>query len=150
MHTDIITSVPTPITFILFPFLIAGFIVNALLIYIFLAKKDVSFGKSFLGALYAYSVLALFGLCISFYHTLSANFLWFLIFYLIAIGVQWIITIPLYRKEQVSKFRLLTISVINNTIIFSILTYMLFYGTGVVIKYINLVKITLQHQGLNF
>ena len=150
MHTDIITSVPTPIIFILFPFLIAGFLINTLFIYLFLAKKNVSFGKSMLGAFYSYLVLAVFGLCISFYNNLSANFLWFLLYYAIAVGVQWIITIPLYRNEQVSKFRLLYTSIIGNTIIFSVFVYILFYGTGVVLKYINLVKIAVEQQGLTF
>jgi hypothetical protein len=58
--------------------------------------------------------------------------------------------IPYFREYGFNKIKLLITSAIGNTLVFGILTYMLFYGTGVVQKYLDLIRITLQNQGFNF
>ena len=142
--------VPTPITFVLFPFLILGFVLNSLIIWLFLSNKKVGFGKSFVSSLISYLILAVFGLCITFYANVSANFLWFLVYYLLAIIIEWLVLMPYFREFQFRNFKLLLTSIIGNTVIFAILTYMVFYKTGVIDHYINLVKIALQEQGITF
>ncbi len=141
-------ALPTPMLYVIFPFLLIGFVINGLIIWLF-TKKDVPIDKSYWMALLSYAVVAVLGLFISVHNDLTSNF-WMLIIYLgLAIFFEWLFLFAYFQKYTYSWFRCAFISGISNVLTFGVATYFLFYGTGLLTKYANVVKIQLEQGIIN-
>lgn len=138
---------PTPILFAVFPFLLAGFVVNGFLIWLF-TKKDVPIDKSYWMGLISYSVVAVLGLFITFNHSTTANFWSLMIYFGLAFIFEWFYLVVYFQKYSYSWFRCLIISAVANVLTFGAAVYSLFWHTGLLTKYADVVKIQLQSTGI--
>ncbi len=136
-------ALPTPILYVIFPFLLIGFVINGLVIYLF-TKKDVPIDKSYWMSLLSYAVVAILGLFISVHNDVTANLWVFLLYFGLAIIYEWLFLFAYFQKYTYSWFRCAYISGISNVLTFGIAVYFFFYGTGLLTKYANLMKIQLE------
>lgn len=137
-------TLPTPILYAIFPFLLLGFILNGFFIWLF-TKKDIPIDKSYWMALVSYAVVGLLGIFFSFKDSVNYNFIIFLIFYLLSVVIQWFYLVVYFQKYSYSWFRSLIISLVSNTLTYAIAVYYLFYNTGILTKYAELVRIQIQN-----
>lgn len=140
-------ALPTPILYVIFPFLLIGFVVNGLVIFLF-TKKDVPIDKSYWMALLSYAVVALLGMFISMHNNVATNFWMLMLYFGVALFFEWLFLYAYFQKYTYSWFRCAYISIISNTLTFGAAVYFLFYGTGLLTKYANFVKIQLEYQGI--
>lgn len=140
-------TLPTPILYAVFPFLLAGFVLNGFIIWLF-TKKDVPIDRSYWMALVSYSVVAVIGLFITFNNSETANFWSFMLYFLLAVVFEWFYLVAYFQKYSYSWFRSLIISGIANFLTFGAAIYFIFYGTGILTKYANIVKIQIENVNL--
>ncbi len=146
MNTTVF-SFPTPILYAIFPFLLIGFVINGFVIWLF-TRKDVPIDKSYWMSLLSYVFVAVLGLFISLHNSASANLIFLLIYYVLAMFFEWLFLFAYFHKYTYSWFRCAYISAISNTITFGAAVYFIFWGTGLLTRYADLVKIQLEQ--LNF
>jgi len=137
-------TLPTPILYAVFPFLLGGFVLNGFVIWLF-TKKDVPIDKSYWMALLSYAVVAVLGLFISLNNSANANLFALLLYYIIAVFFEFLFLYAYFQKYTYSWFRCVFISGISNTITFGAAVYFFFWGTGLLTKYADLVKIQIEN-----
>jgi hypothetical protein len=140
-------ELPTPILYAVLPFLLIGFVINGFVIWLF-TRKDVPIDKSYWMSLLSYVAVAVLGLFISVYNSPNNNFLMLLLYYILAIFFEWLFLYAYFQKYTYSWFRCAFISAISNTATFAIAIYFFFWGTGLLTKYANLVKLQLENINL--
>ncbi len=140
-------TLPTPILYAIFPFLLAGFVINGFVIWLF-TRKDVPIDKSYWMSLLSYAVVATLGLFISLHNSTADNFWAFVIYFVIALFFEWFFLFAYFQKYTYSWFRCAFISGISNVLTFGAAIYFFFYKTGLLTKYANFVKIQLETQGI--
>lgn len=140
-------ALPTPILYVVLPFLLAGFVVNGFVIWLF-TKKDVPIDKSYWMALLSYAAVAVLGLFISVHNNVTDNFWSLMLYFVLAAFFEWLFLYAYFQKYTYSWFRCAFISATSNLITFAAAVYFLFYGTGLLTKYANFVKIQLETQGI--
>ncbi len=138
---------PTPILYVVLPFLLLGFIINGFVIWLF-TKKDVPIDKSYWMSLLSYVVVAILGLFLSMHNNTTINFWVLILYFVLAVFFEWLFLFAYFQKYTYSWFRCAYISGISNLLTFGIAVYFLFYGTGLLTKYANFVKIQLENQGI--
>ncbi|MBN2893354.1 MAG: hypothetical protein JXL97_15890 [Bacteroidales bacterium] len=140
-------ALPTPILYVIFPFLLVGFILNGFIIWLF-TRKDVPIDKSYWMALLSYAVVAVLGLFISMHNNVADNFWMLMVYFGVALVFEWLFLYAYFQKFTYSWFRCVFISGVSNVLTFGTAIYFLFYGTGLLTKYANFVKIQLENQGI--
>ena len=140
-------ALPTPILYVVLPFLLIGFVLNGFIIWLF-TRKDVPIDKSYWMSLLSYAVVAGLGLFISMHNNSAANFWSLMLYFVVALFFEWLFLYAYFQKYTYSWFRCAFISGISNTLTFGLAVYFLFYGTGLLTKYANFVKIQLETQGI--
>lgn len=134
MTYTVLTSLTLIITFLY----IAIVLIDAFVIWMFTGKTGVSFLKSFVGALLANITTAVLGFFIGLGSDSKINLIWFGIAIIVNIFIEWLIYIPFFQKNGVTKTRLLVISLISNSIVFLVLAFLLFYKTGILTQYFDI------------
>ncbi len=140
-------QIPTPILYSIFPFLLLGFVVNGFIIWLF-TKKDIPIDKSYWMSLLSYAAVATLGLFISLNNNATTNFWSLMLYFLLAVFFEWLFLYAYFQKYTYSWFRCAFISGVSNVITFSAIIYFFFYGTGLLTKYADFVKIQLETQGI--
>jgi hypothetical protein len=140
-------TIPTPILYAVLPFLFIGFVINGFVIWLF-TKKDIPLDHSYWMSLLSYIVVATLGLFISVHNSTSSNLWALLLYYVVSMFFEWLFLYAYFQKYTYSWFRCAYISAISNTITFGIAVYSFFWGTGLLTKYADFVKIQLQHVKL--
>jgi hypothetical protein len=131
-------SILTPLTLIIAVLYLAIVFIDAFVIWMFTAKAGVNFWKALLGASLANITTAVFGLFIGFNSNNKSNLIWFLVAVIVNILIEWLIYIPIYKKNEVTKTKLFIISLISNVIVFTVLAFLFFYKTGILTQYFDL------------
>jgi len=130
-------SILTSLTIIAWPLLIAGFIVETFIFWMFTGKTRVSFWKSIITVFTANLTTAILMFFISFYANNEINLLWYLIAFALAIVIEWLVYIPFFYNKETHGFKLLLISAIGNSTTFLLIGFLLFYQNGLLDKYLT-------------
>lgn len=137
-------TLPTPILYAVLPFLLIGFLINGFVIWLF-TRKDVPLDKSYWMALLSYSVVAVLGLFISVHNSANMNLFALLLYFGVAVFFEWLFLYAYFQKYTYSWFRCAFISGVSNTITFGAAIYFFFWGTGLLTKYAEIVKIQIEN-----
>lgn len=137
-------TLPTPILYAVLPFLLIGFLVNGFVIYFF-TKKDVPLDKSFWMSLLSYATVAVLGLFISVNNSTSTNLFFLMMYYVLSMFFEWLFLYAYFQRYTYSWFRCAFISAVSNTITFGTAIYFFFWGTGLLTKYADLMKIQIEN-----
>jgi len=140
-------TIPTPILYAVLPFLLAGFVINGFVIWLF-TKKDIPIDKSYWMSLLSFGAVAVLGLFISMHANVTHNFWALMLYFALAVFFEWLFLFAYFQKYTYSWFRCAFISATSNIITFGMAIYFLFYGTGLLTKYADFVKIQLENQGI--
>lgn len=137
-------TLPTPILYAVLPFLLVGFLINGFVIYFF-TKKDIPLDKSFWMSLLSYAAVAVLGLFISVNNSTSTNLFFLILYYVLSMVFEWLFLFAYFQRYTYSWFRCAFISAVSNTITFGAAIYFFFWGTGLLTKYAELMKLQIEN-----
>jgi len=140
-------TLPTPILYAVFPFLLGGFVLNGFVIWLF-TRKDIPLDRSYWMSLLSYLAVAVLGLFISVHNDTNANLWAILIYFALALFFEWLFLYAYFHKYTYSWFRCAFISAVSNVVIFGVTIYYFFWGTGLLTKYAEFVKIQIEQVKL--
>ena len=129
-------SILTPLVYIALPFLVAGLLIETFVFWMFTAKNEIGFWKSFFGVLLANFTTVVLTFFISFYSNNDINIIWFLVAFVVAVVIEWLVYVILFQKYKIN-FKLFLISLIGNLITYIVIGFLFFFKTGLLDKYLT-------------
>lgn len=128
----------TPLLLIGAPFFAISFLIETFIFWMFTGKSGVSFGKSLLVTFVANVTTALMMFFISFWSNTEINLVWYLIAYGVAVLIEWLVFIPFFYTKDTHGFKLWLISLVANTVTYTLIGFLLFYKNGLLDKYLQM------------
>ncbi len=134
-------TMPISFSLVSLPYLIIGYFLEALVLWLFTKNKGLNILKILLATLIANALTAFIGLFVMLGTSLVSNVLWYFGVFVINIVIESSFYIAFFANSEVSKMRFIWSTVIGNFLTFIIVGYGIFLDPNLTTKYLNLIGV---------
>ncbi len=134
-------SIPTPFTLVTLPYLMVGAAIEFFIVWLFIKHRVKNVIKILVAVLIGNLLTAFTGLFVVLGSSLITNVFWFVAMFLINITIESSFYIAFFSRTEVSKIRLIWVTILANLFTFLLLGYGLFINTALTKKYLLLLRV---------